>query len=353
VVEAAYKPLGDRASSLDPARFDELADQIDTLSTADPPDCESTLAAADELLTSAGLLVLPRDGYTAGDGSFNACVYAEATRLRLESVAASLRASGLDAISLAYRELSFNQHPVGTGPLRFVATEEGARVIFDAFDGYHFGRPAATGFDARIVRDPGDFQSRIESGEFDWAALPAILGQVKDQPGRQIASYPETQYYLLAYNLRPGMLFADHALRSAVELCIDKPATVDAATNGTGDVIYSPIDPISWAFQPDLRHPERDVEAAKDLVESSGWTLGNDGIYERDGGRLAADVYVGQEEVQRTTFVDLVAQQVLDCGIEFNVIKADGQTVLGVVPKDVVDNARALVLRLGCLTPPQ
>ena len=90
--------------------------------------------------------------------------------------------------------------------------------------------------------------------------LPADLyGQVKGRPGLQFASYADAAYFILAYNLRPGMLFADHALRSAIELCIDKPATVDAATEGTGEVIYSPIDPISWAFQPNLRHTERDV----------------------------------------------------------------------------------------------
>ena len=71
-------------------------------------------------------------------------------------------------------------------------------------------------------------------------------------------------YFMLAYNLRPEMLFSDRNLRTAVELCIDKPATVDAATDGTGDVIYSPIEPVSWAYEPDLSRPERDVAEQQD-----------------------------------------------------------------------------------------
>ena len=57
-------------------------------------------------------------------------------------------------------------------------------------------------------------------------------------------------------------------------------------------MLYSPIDPISWAYQPDLVRPERDVAAARRKIESSGWTPGDDGIYVRDGRRLATKVYV-------------------------------------------------------------
>ena len=144
----------------------------------------------------------------------------------------------------------------------------------------------------------------------------------------QFARYADALYYVLAYNVRPGHVFADHAVRAAVELCIDKPATVDAATAGSGDVIYSPIDPISWAFQPDLRHPERNVEAARGLIESAGWTLGADGIYVRDGRRLAADVYVRADEEPRVRFVDLLVDQVRDCGMELTAVHADADTVL-------------------------
>jgi peptide/nickel transport system substrate-binding protein len=279
-------------------------------------------------LSSVGLPLLPRDQFAAPDGAFDACLYAEATSLHLGDVAASLGATGLEAISLAYPALSHNQQPIGTGPFRFVSVD-GLTARFDAFDGYHFGRPAADGFEVRVLRTPEAVGTGAASGTFDWApVLPAVYVEIKDAPGLQFASYPDAAYGLLAYNLRPGSLFAEHRLRSAVELCIDKPATVDAATNGTGDVIYSPIDPISWAFQPDLRRPERNVAAARGLIETAGWTEGSDGIYVREDRRLAADVYVDAGDTYRTTFVDLVAEQVRDCGIELKVVRADSDTVL-------------------------
>ncbi len=328
-IEAAYEPLASRAPTQDADRFAEVADLIAAELGADAPDCAPPIADAEALLSSAGLPLPPRDQFAGPDGTFDSCLYAETVGLRLDNVAASLGATGLDAISLAYPALSNNLHPIGTGPFRFVSVLGGSTARFDAFDSYHLGRPAAGGFELRVVRTPEDLRTNVLDGTSDWSpAPPAFYDEIKDAPGLQFTSYPDAAYGLLAYNLRPGSLFAEHALRSAVELCIDKAATVDAATNGTGEVIYSPIDPSSWAFQPDLRHPQRDVAAARDLIETAGWTAGSDGIYVRENRRLAADVYVSAEETQRTAFVDLVAEQVRDCGIELNVVRADATTVL-------------------------
>ena len=51
-------------------------------------------------------------------------------------------------------------------------------------------------------------------------------------------------------------------------------------------------------------------------------------MYERDGRRLATDVFVSDLEEARVQFMDLVAEQVRDCGIELTVIPADSDTVL-------------------------
>jgi peptide/nickel transport system substrate-binding protein len=116
-----------------------------------------------------------------------------------------------------------------------------------------------------------------------------------------------------------------------MELCIDKEATVETATRGDGIPVYSPVAPASWAYQPSIPHPARDVAAARALIEGEGWTPGADGIYVRDGRRLATEVLVRSDISERVRFVDLVAAQVKDCGIELTVSPADVRTVLGPV----------------------
>jgi ABC-type transport system substrate-binding protein len=335
-VEASYQPLADRASTLDPDAFDELAGQMYKDLSPEPPtppDC-GHVDAADALLTSAGLPTYPHEQFALDGAAFDACLYSEFVAERLVGTAASLRTTGLDAISAAYPALSLNQHPVGTGPFRFAGMVDRNLARFEAFDGYHFGRPAAPGVDVLFTHDDAVIADGLQSGAINWAPLGLnrpLYVQVKDAPNLQFAAYPAEAYGFVGYNIRPGALFADKVLRSALELCVDKPATVAAATNGEGDVIYSPTDPISWAFQPDLRHPERDVAAAKELIESAGWTLGADGIYVRDGKRLSASIVAPTSDIARTTFLDLLTDQVRQCGIEIISILADSDTVLGPV----------------------
>ena len=334
VIEAAYATFDERRPDLEAADYHGARDEIFALFEAEAPDCEGALTDTDALLEAAGIEPLPRDQFMQADGEFDTCLYAEATGFVFDGLARSLEASGLEAIVLAYRALSFNRAPVGTGPWRFAGIEEGSRAVFDAFDGYHRGPPATPRMEIRALRDMEEGRGALLAGEIHWLPIPPMFfpempSELADEPDLQFAVFPDAAYFMLAYNLREGMLFADHALRTAVELCIDKPATVEATTGGTGDVLYSPVDPISWAYQPDLPRPERDVAQARGLIEASGWTEGPDGIYMREGERLATDVYVRADDSQRVTFMDLVAEQVRDCGIELTVIPADASTVLG------------------------
>ena len=332
-IEAAYAPLGQRASTLDTETYQAAHDALLKAWTAPERDCPAAIAGVDELLEAAGLEALPREPFVQTDGNFDACLYAEYTLPLLHAIATSLGATGLDAIAAAYPALSSNHAPVGTGPFRFVGIEDGYRGVFEAFDGYHLGRPATPRFEVRVYRDAAVAREDLRTGALSWLTVPGFASDayhdLEAQPGLKLAMFPESTYTALMYNLRKGRLFADPNLRAAVEVCIDKPQTVDTATGGLGDVLYSPIDPISWAFQPDLVRPLRDVDAGRRLIEASGWTPGDDGIYVRDGRRLRTKVFVFGGEARRVAFMDLVAAQVRDCGIELEVVPATQDEVLG------------------------
>ena len=332
VVEAAYAPMAERAATLDADAYRKSASRIMEAAGADDPDCPRAMEGSDELFKAAALEPLPRGEFVDVDGEPNPCLLARETARLLRVIADSLDATGFDAMALAYPVLSFNRAPIGTGPFRFVRVEDGSRAIFEAYDAYFRGPPATPRIELRRIVGGDNAVEQLLRGELDWMNVPFSAAVVDDLPtlsGLKLARYPDAGFYMLVYNNRKGRLFADPNLRAAMELCIDKPATVDTATDGTGDVIWSPVDPVSWAYQPDLVRPERDVAAARELIESSGWAPGDDGIYIRQGRRLATQVYVSAAEAQRVEFMDLVSAQVRDCGIELEVAPADPQIVLG------------------------
>jgi peptide/nickel transport system substrate-binding protein len=58
------------------------------------------------------------------------------------------------------------------------------------------------------------------------------------------------------------------------------------------------------------------VAAARKLIEGAGWRLGADGIYAKDGVRLAAKVPVRDTAPDRIQMADLIALQARDCGMD-------------------------------------
>jgi peptide/nickel transport system substrate-binding protein len=132
----------------------------------------------------------------------------------------------------------------------------------------------------------------------------------------RIASAPQPGYMAVQINVRPGRLFVDVNLRRALQLCIDQPRDVDAATAGGVTPIYGPVMPGTWAYDPTLPRPARNVAAARNLIAGSGWKLGADGIYTKGGVRLAALIVVRGDDQQRVHMADLIAEQARDCGMD-------------------------------------
>ena len=229
-------------------------------------------------------------------------------------------AGALDAVAAAFQLLSTDWEPIGTGPYRFVS-ESAAGVRVEAWPGYH-GGPAATRYidfvpanadEASVLAGTVDIQQGVGNG------LGADFRATADSHGLRVGNPPQSGFYSLQLNVRPGRLFADRALRQALQLCIDLPRDVDAATGGVGVPVYGPVLPGSWADEPDLPKPARDVAAAKTLIEGAGWQPGADGVYAKGGAPLAATILVRADSAYRGTMADLIALQARDCGMDLQV----------------------------------
>jgi peptide/nickel transport system substrate-binding protein len=252
----------------------------------------------------------------------------------------------VDAVAAVYSLLSFNQEPVGSGPYQLESCSlEGC--VLTAFADYHGGAPVTQTIEMPIYTDVATAAQALAAGELHWVndltpdARAALEGAIADGSVK-LAEYNDLGYFALMYNMHESVtlpsgeewqgFFYDLNLRKAVQLCVDKAELVEVATDGNGVPIEADIPPGSWAYNPDLVPVERDVDAARELIETATvhtWTPGDDGIYvNEEGERLSATVLVRAGQQDRVDFMNLLAEQVSECGMEIIVEAADFQTVL-------------------------
>ncbi len=318
-VEADYAAFTAAMKGLTAAELTKLADAIDAGTSQDPPVCTAHLDEAASVIAKLGVPQYRED--FSRDGTFDTCGWDGTASRYIRAAADSLGTTGLAAVAAAYVDLRVDWEPIGTGPYRFVSEDaDGIRV--EAWPGYHGGMAPTRFID--FVPAKGDGSDLLD-GNLDIFQLgnfsilislgPAFQATAASH-GLRVATLPEPGYYALQYNVRPGRLFADVALRKALQLCVDLPRDVDAATGGAGTPVYGPLMPGTWAYDPSVPKPTRDVAAARALIENAGWTTGADGVYAKDGIRLAAVIPVRGDAADRVKMTDLVAAQARDCGMD-------------------------------------
>jgi ABC-type transport system substrate-binding protein len=322
-VEAAYADFVAATKGLTSADLSKLAATIDEEVGRDPKVCTTRLDEVASILPRLGVH-LYREDFSRGTGNFQACTYMGAASWFIGLAASALetasdpKSSALDAVAAAFQLLSTDWEPVGTGPYRFVS-EDANRVHLEAWPGYHGGLAATRYVDFVPTKADG---SDLLAGTVDilqYPELGAAYEATASERGVRMATAVWPGFYGVQINVRAGRVFADRALRQALQLCIDLPRDVDAATGGSKIPAYGALMPGSWADDPGLPRPTRDTGVARALIEGAGWRAGADGIYTKGGVRLAADlVHRGDLEDPRAKMADLIATNARDCGMDLS-----------------------------------
>ncbi|MEX1295019.1 MAG: ABC transporter substrate-binding protein [Candidatus Limnocylindrales bacterium] len=317
------------------ARFQEnlgavTAADVDALIAA--ADSETFVADAEATLASAQFAIPDPALHQNEDGSLNEESYASALLTELTSLSTILNASEIDQIAAAYKLIDTARMPVGTGLFYVTEFRPGQDITAMRNETYHWGPSSFETLYMPIIKDDVAASAALAGGDIDWKYSLTADGyeQLRDNAGVKFAKYPDFGYFNLQFNLREGRLFADKNVRQALAYCIDKEATVEAATDGQGVPIYADIPPASWAYNPDVKRYPLDVDQAISLLEEAGYTeVADDGVrMTADGDRLETHILLRAGKPDRSKFMQLLASQAKDCGFNLTLEEADFGTVL-------------------------
>ncbi|MEI6667334.1 MAG: ABC transporter substrate-binding protein [Acidobacteriota bacterium] len=165
------------------------------------------------------------------------------------------------------------QHPVGTGPYRFVGHAPDDWVELAAFDTYFEGPPRNRTLLFRVIPDDMMRGLELQQGGADVVVndlAPDLVHQLRTSRTLQVITTPGTDYAYVGINLRDPVL-RDRRVRQALCYAIDRQAIVDHLRRGLALPASGVVPPMSWAFDGDVQQYRFDPARAMALLDEAGY----------------------------------------------------------------------------------
>ncbi|MGQ9631129.1 MAG: peptide-binding protein [bacterium] len=180
---------------------------------------------------------------------------------------------------------AFNRNPIGSGRYKLVDWRAAEQMVLTKNKDHFMGEPVIDTLVYRVVPDQSVEVAQLKTGELDYIDSTPFkdVDDLAKNPNITVTNWHLLYYEYLGFNhLNP--LFRDKRVRQAIAYALDRQSMVKTLLKGYGQVVNSPIPPISWAFDPYIgdMYPY-DVKKAKKLLKEAGWEDTNkDGIIDKD-----------------------------------------------------------------------
>jgi len=166
------------------------------------------------------------------------------------------------------------QHPVGTGPFKFVEFKPNERITLARNPDYWKpGRPYLDGIEFTIIRDVSTAHLAFVAGKLDWIAtsLPLLKDIKAQEPEAVCEVLPGGISRNLVVN-RDAPPFDNPEMRRAVALSLDRKAFIDIISEGQGDIggVMQPLPEGAWGMLPEILQtlPGYDPDVQKNRSEA-------------------------------------------------------------------------------------
>ncbi len=174
----------------------------------------------------------------------------------------------------------FWQHPVGTGPFRFVSQQIDQDVILERNPQSWAVVPKIERVRFAVVPDAITESLELEKGSGDVAinSLPMdSLPVLAARPDLRIEETGGTEIQYLGFNLRDPLL-ADARVRQAIACAIDRNLIIETLLDGRARAASSLLPPSHWAFNSDGPRFDYDPARADRLLDEAGHPRPGNGV---------------------------------------------------------------------------
>lgn len=173
---------------------------------------------------------------------------------------------------------NFGEHPIGTGPWKFVAWHHDDYLLFARNTQYHDGAPLTDSLEARIIPELSTAEAEFEAGNVDVLQVPAQESpswEANDETKQLLQSAPSLRLIYGAINTTRGPL-RDVRVRRAINLAVDREMILKRLMGGRGTLAAGVIPPSLDGYDPALTPYPYDSAKARALLKQAGYPNGID-----------------------------------------------------------------------------
>jgi len=243
-----------------------------------------------------------------------------------------------------------NFGPIGTGP--FVVTDFKPNDVITMKANDNYRDPAKPAFATLTFKGGGDAASAgravLETGEYDYAwnlqLAPEVIAKMAEGgKGKPISGFgtlveriemnmtdpsPDLPEGERATAKHPHPILSDMNVRKALSMAIDRTLLVEIGYGQAGRPTCNLVPAPELFASPNTDCIAQDVEGAKALLDEAGWTVGADGVREKDGKKFKL-LFQTSTNAVRQDFQALIKQWWADIGVETELKNIDGSVFFG------------------------
>ena len=216
---------------------------------------------------------------------------------------------------------SQKEHPLGTGPFKFVRYDNAQQVCdVEAFPEYWDGPSKLQQVRVRVISDMNALQAELQSGRVDIAPMPTSLSsdavkRLEQDPNLQVRVFPGSNVALLTINTTSPPL-DNVKVRQAMAHAVDRQDLIQKLLLGYGKIANSIIPEESWAYTPGQTY-SYDPAAARRLLSESGVRITQPVVFKLSGSSVAGRQYAG-----------VIQNQLKEVGIPVEIQTPEANTLL-------------------------
>jgi peptide/nickel transport system substrate-binding protein len=214
---------------------------------------------------------------------------------------------------------AYNAKPIGTGPFVIDAWLRGQSVELSANPHYWRGLPKLQRIVYQIIPDDETLMTRLRAREIDlWMQMnPTKLAEASAIPGVEVLRKPSVYWWHIDCNCAQPAL-AEINVRQALNHAIDRKTIIDKVLHGAGDLNWSVISPVSFAYNGAVKQYPYDLARANALLDAAGWRRGPNGVRSKNGLELHFTMAYGAGNATWAQMLELIRASWSQIGVTFD-----------------------------------